>query len=135
MTDSDFDQARKRRQETSGFIIGGERFQIRDVSFHDIEAWQDSPSLEKSSEQNKQTISFISEFIVDEDLPRWETMLERKKGEDPLTVGDLLALARWLMEQHTARPTVQPSPSGRGPVKLPSSSGGVASSRVVTPTG
>lgn len=125
MPDVDFDQSR--RDKPDGFIIGGERFGIQAVSFEDVAAWQDADPKDKAAEANAETVAFVTSFIVDEDRGRWETLLKRKT--DPLSTGDLLGLARWLMEQHTARPTMQPSSSGRGQVRLSGGSGGAPSSQ------
>lgn len=110
----DFDRAREAR--APGFIIGGERFATQAVSFEDVAAWQDGEPKTTVTETNAETIAFIESFIVEEDRDKWRKLVARKK--DPLTTGDVLALARWLLEQHTARPTMQPSSSGRGQVRL-----------------
>lgn len=119
MSTVDFDAARTARQG-KGFILGGERFPIQDVSWEAVNTWEDGDPAGTAKGNTEQTIQFIIEFLLPEDADRFRELAARK--EDPLTTGDLLGLTRWLLEQHTARPTMQPGSSGRGQVRLPGGS-------------
>lgn len=137
MADYDFDEGR--RERPAGFIIGGERFALADPGFKETAKWQDAPAPEPDEDgsgggqeaADEQTVEFIEKFLHGDDLERWRKLLDRKA--DALTRGDLLGLARWLMEQHTERPTMRSSSSERGQtttgrgsraaVRLPGSSG------------
>ena len=117
----DFDAARKDAR-APGFIIGGERFALQAISFEDFAAWQDGGEKENFAQLNSESVALIEKAIVPEDRARWQKLL--KRTDDPLTQGDLNGLVRWLVEQQTARPTMQPSSSGRGPVRLSGGSEG-----------
>lgn len=125
MPDVDFDLSRATR--TDGFVINGERFGIQAVSFEDVANYQDAPVKDKQTEANAETVEFIEAFIVPDDKERWKELAARKTN--PLTTGDILGIARALMEIHSERPTIQPSSSGRGPVRLPTGSAAEQPSR------
>ncbi len=130
MSTVDFDAARNARKG-KGFKLGGENFAIVDVSWEDVNRWEDSDPADTAKGNTEQTIQFVLEFLLPEDEERFRELVSRK--EDPITTGDLLGLTRWLLEQHTARPTMQPGSSGRGQVRLPGGSAAAPPSPVGTP--
>lgn len=131
MTDFDFDQAR--RERPPGFIIAGERFALRDPGFKETSVWQDAEPPDEGGQTaaDAQTVEFIEKFIAADEMERWRSLLDRKT--DALTRGDILGLARWLMEQHTERPTIRPSSSERGPTSATTGSSAGRRLQAATP--
>ncbi len=111
----DFDQSRQQR--APGFIIAGERFPIQDVSFLAFNEWQartiaaeaDAGDSDDVGASNQRTLELCRMFVLETDVKRFNTLAAKK-----LSSGDLWALSRWLIDQHTERPTIPPLSSGLG---------------------
>ncbi len=103
----DFDALKATERE---FKFGGETFRWRYQSPEALELFSDSTELEGFPLLDAQ----IMLFLEDDQHDRYLEV--RKRKEDPIPGGIIMALIQWLVEQQTNFPTVQPSPSevGRG---------------------
>ena len=92
------------------FTVGGETFHWRYQSPEALELFSDSTELEGFPLLDAQILLFIDETEHD----RYREL--RKRTENPIPGGLIIAMIKWLVEQQTEFPTVQPSPlvSGRG---------------------
>lgn len=110
-----FDDARAQRaQADRGFQIGGEQFLRRSsVRPEATEAWE---AVNLNSTQ-KETLAAIDETICNlvepgkggEAHKRW--MKLRQREEDAVSLGDMLEIVQWLVEEQAQRPTEPPSSS------------------------
>lgn len=128
----DFDTARQERaQADRGFLIGGEQF-IRRASVRPeaTKPWEDV-DLTTSHDA---TLAAIDETVTNMIEPgakgeahkRWAKLRERE--DDAISLGDLLDLVQWLVQEQAARPTVPPSNSSDEPEDSGTSSTGGSSS-------
>lgn len=112
----DFDQNRAlRKARDRTFRIGGETFtmkaSVRPEVLVEYEGMQKSDS-------NKDALRVLDEaicaFIEEEDGPdRYRAV--RSRDDDPVDIVDIQDLVKWLVEEHTSRPTSRPSASSDGP--------------------
>jgi hypothetical protein len=113
------------RQFDPVFIIRGESFRMKIVRPEVIAEWEDSPIPEKSVDAIKYIDDKLKQFIENTDgsHERWDAL--RAKDDDPVSMGELDELLRWMVETQSARPTAAPSPSapGRGRTAASSKAG------------
>lgn len=94
------------------FQLGGETFTRRTgvrpealVGFDELKA--DTPP----GEVLKIVDGLILSLIAPDEAEAWKAL--RAREEDPVTLGDMNAVASWLVEQEADRPTKQSAPSSR----------------------
>lgn len=116
----DFDQLHKRDLD---FVIGGEKFTMKFVTpeviasfdYMEVEAEEaddDDPRPLSLRVLDKRILLFIEPGENEENHKRWREL--RARQENPVSMLQLNALADWLIETQTGRPTIKPSPSGAG---------------------
>jgi hypothetical protein len=104
------------------FTIGGEKFTMRLVRPEVIASWEDEDTPDKSIEALAYTDSKIKLFLDQNgSAERWDAL--RAREENPITLGQMNELLRWMVEAQSGFPTPQPAPStpGRGRTATPSS--------------
>ncbi len=92
------------------FTVGGETFHWRDVRPEVLEKFEPSESDDNSvwriyDEQ-------IMLFLEPTEHERWTTV--RAADDKVVTIKQIQAILRWLLEEQTGVPTEQPSPSAPG---------------------
>lgn len=111
----DFDIARTARATADlEFKIGGETFVRRAACRpEDTKPWEDvgalTPQADVLAAVDQTVKNLIEPGVKGEAHRRWDAL--RKRDEDALTLGDLIALVVWLVEEQAARPTVPPGDS------------------------
>ena len=110
-----FDIARQQRAEAARaaprtFQIGGETF-VRKASVRPevLTAWEGVTPETPASETLTIVDDLIGEFLVGDGHSRWAALRERY--DDPITLGDMMDVVAWLIEEETSFPTTEPSPS------------------------
>lgn len=106
------------------FIIRGQEFRMKIVRPEVIGEWEDSPVPEKSVDAIKYVDDKIKQFIENSDgsHERWDAI--RADDADPISLGEMDELLRWMVEIQSDRPTAQPSPSAPGRGRSAASSKG-----------
>lgn len=102
-------------EDDLSFVLGGETFTMVYVRPEVLAAWEDDPTDEKAEAALKRLDERIMLFLDPADngaRERYKTLRERT--ENPITMSQLNALATWMIEVQSDRPTPQPSPSERG---------------------
>jgi hypothetical protein len=116
----DFDQEFAQDLE---FTIGGEKFLMRLVRPEVIASWEDEETPEKSVDALVYTDSKIKLFLDQTNgaSERWDEL--RAREENPVSLGQMNEILRWMVEVQSGYPTPQPAPSaaGRGRTATPSS--------------
>ncbi len=115
-----FDTARRSRQVRPAsertFVLCDQQFVVRAtvpanvmVKLDEITGGGVSPG---------RILGIVSEVVDDMVEPPggevWRALVDRGADDDPLTLGDVMEVLGWLVENETAIPTVEPSPSGDG---------------------
>lgn len=143
-----FDTARKQRSIQPAadrtFVIGGEAFVKRPA----VPVWVMERLDEISAGSSVTRIrAIIADVLGDvlaggqQDLARWEALLERDADHDPVNAADLIEVVQWIIQQETTFPTLEPSASGDGsaaPTSGESSTDGspfAASIQPISPSG
>ncbi len=92
------------------FTVGGETFHWRFQSPESLEEFSESTELEGFPLLDAQILL----FIVEDEHDKYRDLRARK--ENPIPGGLIIEMIKWLVEQQSDFPTVQPSPlaSGRG---------------------
>jgi hypothetical protein len=97
------------------FILGGETFTMRFVRPEALAAWEDegdAPEDEKAEAALHRLDGRIKMFIVEEQHEKYDAL--RARETNPVTMSQLRAVIRWMLEAQSERPTTTPSPSPRG---------------------
>ena len=112
------------RQFDPEFILRGQTFRMKIVRPEVIAEWEDSPIPDKSVDAIAYIDNKIKQFIENSDgsHERWDTL--RQNEEDPVSMGELDELLRWMVETQSARPTKPLSPSAPGRGRTAASSKG-----------
>lgn len=115
----DFDIARSQRSIRPAaertFKLGGEIFVRRASVPAEVMVRLDEINSGTSAGKVITVISdVIGEMCEAGAIEKWAALRARKADEDPLTMPDCIAVLNWLIEEETAIPTSEPSPSGDG---------------------
>lgn len=133
-----FDEERDARRNLQGeqFQIGGETFTVNSAVNPNVLLAFDA--IDESSTGIAETLAIVDAtikgMIVDADgteggsHARYDAL--RARTDDPITVGDLVNLATWLIGAQAGRPTGPPSDSSDGRGTTGTSSTGTSSSPV-----
>lgn len=127
-----FDEARAARASSPrDFQIGGEVFVWKaSVRPEATKPWEDvtgmTPQAEVLGAIDQTVKNLIEPGVKGEAHKRWDTL--RQREDDALSLGDLIGLITWLIEEQANRPTV-PSSGSSNVRELPgtSSTGGSSS--------
>ena len=92
------------------FQVGGATFHWRDVRPEVLEAFE--PSEDGNDSIWKIYDEQILLFIEPDERERWATV--RGNDEKVVTIKQIQAVLKWLLEEQTGVPTEQPSPSAPG---------------------
>lgn len=126
MPHRDFDAARAervRQTEPVSFTLGGETFScVVEPTLGDILALAGAPEPEESEvEAVRAILAFTGEIVVPEDRARFRRLVRRERPRrfrrrrgGAFSAADVVALAFWLVEVYTGRPTRPSSGSSDG---------------------
>lgn len=104
------------QQEDMTFEVCGEKFTMRNVRPEVLALWEEEDAKEPASGvkavevTDKRILAFLDNGNGQHE--RWKALRERE--DRALSIGQLGGILEWMIEVQTARPTNQPSPSGRG---------------------
>lgn len=117
---SDYELARRERnakREPMQVVMGGERFTLLptiplSAGFDLVDAPEPTQTDGLESEAIRAICTFIRLALIDEDQPRWDALLARRK--DAIEAPDVLMYGALISEVYTGRPTVPSSGSSGG---------------------
>ena len=100
--------------EDLSFEVCGEMFKMRLVKPEVLATLQDNDVPETNMKALEVLDDQIEAFLdnANGQVERWKAM--RKREDNTPSQGQLQDILLWMIEVQTARPTNQPSPSGRG---------------------
>lgn len=107
--------------EDMQFEVLGVRFTRRAaVRPETLATIEDAPYQAMSSDVVAQLDRGIAEFLIPEDVERWDEL--RTREDNPVRIFHMRNVARWLVEVESRLPTTQPSAStpGRSDTEQPS---------------
>jgi hypothetical protein len=100
--------------EDMTFEVCGEKFEMQIVRPEILALWEDEDAPESGMKAlevvDKRILAFLDNGNGQHE--RWKALRERDHKTPGM--GQLRGLLEWMIEVQTARPTMQPSPSGRG---------------------
>ena len=127
-----FDEVRAKRAETDrSFVIGGETFVRKPaVAPEEILQWNRATGGEVELSEAEWIDTYDETILVLLEPGQEEKWREvrRRDVENPLTIGDLSGLIRWLFEEMSGRPTTPSSDSSDGRPSTETTSKGDSSS-------
>lgn len=99
--------------EDMTFEVCGEQFTMQTVRPEVLALWEDEDAPETAVKALEVVDTRILAFLGDNGQhERWRA-LRANESSSP-SMGQLRGILEWMIEVQTARPTGQPSPSGRG---------------------
>jgi hypothetical protein len=102
------------------FTVRGEKFTFKDASPEVLSSFEIIVNGDDENSVWKSIDAQIVLFLEEKDHERWYAL--RAREDEPVTIKQLNAVLRWLMEEQTGRPTQPPSTSGSGRGKTEASS-------------
>ena len=108
--------------EDMAFEVCGETFEMRTVRPEVLALWEDEEGPTSAVKALEVVDARLLAFLADDNgqHDRWKALRERETNSP--SIGQLRGILEWMIEVQTARPTEQPSPSGRGRGKTVTSS-------------
>lgn len=100
-------------EEDLSFTLGGREFRMVYVRPEVLAAWEDDPQDNTAAESLKRLDDRIKIFLPDDEQRAAYDEI-RARDENPVTMSQLNALATWMIEVQSDRPTPPPSPSASG---------------------
>ncbi len=129
MTVKNFDLERaKRASQNRQFKIGGVTLTRRaSVRPEAMMEWEAVTPLTPPADVIAAIDNTIVAMVENGGHKAWKAL--RAREDDAVTLGDMLEVMQWLVEEQSGRPTLPPSPSSTEPVSSGTTSTGASSSR------